>query len=69
VREARLADRITHLAGNAVTANWPGGHDVILMSYVWSAVGEADIVVLAKRAAAALRPGSLLLVHDFMVDN
>jgi len=57
-REAGLADRITNLAGNAVTADWPGGHDVILMSYVWSAVGEVDVAVLAKRAAAALRRGA-----------
>ena len=69
VREAALADRITNLAGNAVAVDWPGGHDVILMSYVWSAVGEADIAVLAKRAAAALPPGGLLLIHDFMVDD
>jgi 2-hydroxy-4-(methylsulfanyl)butanoate S-methyltransferase len=68
-REAGLADRITNLAGNAATVDWPGGHDVILMSYVWSAVGEADIAVLARRAVAALPPGGLLLVHDFMVDN
>ncbi len=69
VREAGLADRITHLAGNAVTVDWPAGHDVVLMSYVWSAVGETDIAVLAKRAVAALPPGGLLLVHDFMVDD
>jgi ubiquinone/menaquinone biosynthesis C-methylase UbiE len=68
-REAGLADRITNLAGNAVAVDWPGGHDVILMSYVWSAVGEADIAILARRAVAALPPGGLLLVHDFMVDN
>lgn len=39
------------------------------MSYVWSAVGEADIAVLAQRAAAALSSGGLLLIHDFMVDD
>src|SRR5271166_4304972 len=69
VREAGLADRIGNLAGNAVTTDWPEGHDVVLLSYVWSAVGEADIEVLAKRAAAALPTGGLLLVHDFMVDD
>jgi hypothetical protein len=68
-RAAGLADRIAHLAGNAVAVDWPGGHDVILMSYVWSAVGEADIAILAKRAVAALPPAGLLLVHDFMVDD
>ncbi len=68
-REAGLADRIAHVAGNAIRVDWPEGHDVVLMSYVWSAVGEADIAVLAKRAAAALPPGGLALIHDFMVDD
>ncbi len=68
-REAGLADRIANLAGNAIAIDWPEGHDVVLMSYIWSAVGEADIAILAKRAAAALPPGGLLLLHDFMVDD
>jgi hypothetical protein len=68
-REAGLADRIAHLAGNAITVDWPMGHDVVLMSYVWSAVGEADVAVLAKRAADALPPGGLALIHDFVVDD
>ena len=68
-REAGLADRITHIAGNAITTDWPVGHDVVLMSYVWSAIGEEDIAVLARRTAAALPSGGLVLVHDFMVDD
>jgi ubiquinone/menaquinone biosynthesis C-methylase UbiE len=67
--EAGLAERIRHVAGNAIKIDWPTEHDVVLMSYVWSAVGEADIAVLAKRAADALPPGGLALVHDFMVDD
>ena len=39
------------------------------MSYIWSAVGEADLAILAKRAADALPPGGLVLIHDFMVDD
>jgi hypothetical protein len=68
-REAGLADRIAHLAGNAITTDWPSGQDVILMSYLWSAVGAGDLAILAKRAANALEVGGLVLVHDFMVDN
>ena len=67
--EARLTGRVAHLAGNAVATEWPAGHDVVLMSYVWSAVGRADIAVLARRAFDALPFGGLVLVHDFMVDN
>jgi 2-hydroxy-4-(methylsulfanyl)butanoate S-methyltransferase len=68
-REAGLSDRIAHVGGNAIKVEWPKGHDVVLMSYVWSAVGEADIAVLAKRAADALPPGGLALIHDFVVDE
>lgn len=39
------------------------------MSYVWSAVGANDIRMLARRAFEALKPGGLVLVHDFMVDD
>ena len=69
VKEAGFAARIEHVAGSAITTDWPAGHDVILMSYLWSAVGENDMAVLARRATDALPPGGLVLVHDFMVDN
>jgi 2-hydroxy-4-(methylsulfanyl)butanoate S-methyltransferase len=68
-REAGFSARIAHLAGNAVATDWPAGHDVVLMSYLWSAVGAGDLPVLARRAADALPVGGLVLVHDFMVDN
>jgi hypothetical protein len=68
-REVGLTLRVVHLAGDAVTTEWPGGHDVVLMSYVWRAVGGADISVLARRAFEALHSGGLVLVHDFMVDD
>jgi SAM-dependent methyltransferase len=67
--EAGMADRVSHLPGNALTTPWPKGQDVVLMSYVWSAVGGNDIRALAGRAFEALKPGGVVLVHDFMVDD
>jgi 2-hydroxy-4-(methylsulfanyl)butanoate S-methyltransferase len=67
--EAGLSDRVAHVEGNAITTEWPGEQDVVLMSYIWSAVGGDDIPTLARRAFTALRPGGLVLVHDFMVDD
>jgi hypothetical protein len=67
--EAGLVDRIANVAGNAIVTEWPTGHDVILMSYVWSAIGADDIGILARRAVDALPTGGLVLVHDFMVDD
>ena len=66
---AGMSDRVTHVQGNAITTEWPGQQDVILMSYVWSAIGGNDIKTLAGRAFEALQPGGLVLVHDFMVND
>lgn len=67
--EAGLSGRIEHLGGNAITTAWPEGQNAVLMSYVWSAVGAADIPVLARRAFGALSSGGTVLIHDFMVDD
>jgi len=67
--DAGLSERIDHVPGNAITTEWPGGQDAVLMSYLWSAVGGDDIRILARRAFDALNPGGLVLVHDFMVDD
>jgi hypothetical protein len=53
-QEAGLGARIAHLGGNAITTAWPTGHDVVLMSYLWSAVGDDDVRILAQRAIDAL---------------
>jgi ubiquinone/menaquinone biosynthesis C-methylase UbiE len=66
---AGLRDRVRHVAENAITTDWSAEQDVVLMSYLWSAVGGNDIKELARRAYESLRPGGLGLVHDFMVDD
>jgi len=67
IEDAGLQDRVTLLAGNALDTAWPDDNDIVLMSYLLSAVGSADIDSLFEHAFAALRPGGHLVVHDFMV--
>ena len=70
VREAGLTDRIALMGGDALqSAAWPRGQDVVLMSYLISAVGGGDIPPLLQRARAALAPGGRVIVHDFMLDE
>jgi len=69
IGEAGLADRITYHSGDALTTEWPEGPDVILMSYLVSAVAEEKATKLLARAFQALKPGGVLLVHDFMVED
>jgi 2-hydroxy-4-(methylsulfanyl)butanoate S-methyltransferase len=66
---AGLTDRVTLLAADAVRDPWPGGQDVVLMSYLLSALGDAEIDVVLAKAHACLRPGGLLVVHDFVLHD
>jgi 2-hydroxy-4-(methylsulfanyl)butanoate S-methyltransferase len=68
VEEAGLADRVEFLSGNALEREWPAGQDAVLMSYLLSAVGASEIELLMERARQALKPGGLLILHDFMLD-
>jgi ubiquinone/menaquinone biosynthesis C-methylase UbiE len=67
--QAGMSDRVAFVQGNAITTAWPDNQDVVLMSYVWSAIGGNDIRTLCRRAFEALKPGGQVLVHDFMVDD
>ena len=69
VADAGLSQRIELVGGNALDTDWPGHQDVVLMSYLLSAVKEDDIPALAARSYRSLRPGGLLIVHDFMLDD
>ena len=66
---AGLADRISLLPGDATGADWPGGQDVMLMSYLLSALDADQIDLVLARAAASLNPGGRLVVHDFALDD
>lgn len=68
-KDAGLESRIATLAGNALHVDWPTHQDAVLMSYVWSAVGQGDLDKFAERAYEALVPGGRVLVHDFMVND
>lgn len=66
---AGLTDRVTLLAADAVRDPWPPEQDVVLMSYLLSALGDAEIDVVLAKARTCLRPGGQLVVHDFMLHD
>lgn len=67
IEAAQLSSRIALIGGDALETTWPKTQDVVLMSYLLSAVGEREIPVLIDRAWEALRPGGHLVLHDFML--
>jgi 2-hydroxy-4-(methylsulfanyl)butanoate S-methyltransferase len=69
VAQANLADRISFIRSDAQEQSWPSEQDVVLMSYLLSAVSEQSIPVLLRKAWSSLRSGGRLLIHDFMLDD
>ena len=69
VAEAGLDDRVEFVGGNAITGEWPHEHDAVLMSFLFSAVGQDALPVLLEKAHGVLPAGGALIVHDFMVED
>ncbi|MCH7585215.1 MAG: methyltransferase [Acidobacteria bacterium] len=69
VDEAGLGDRVAYREADATAGEWPQGHDVVLMSYLLSAVSAGAIEDLLGRAYISLPAGGMVVVHDFMVDD
>src|SRR4051794_7951562 len=66
---AGLGERIVLLPGDATREPLPGDQDVVLMSYLVSALCADDVDGVLARAHASLRPGGLLVVHDFLLHD
>ena len=69
VAASGVAQQIACIPGDALTVQWPQHQDVILMSYLLSAVSQRAIRHLIEQAYGSLRPGGMLLLHDFMVEE
>jgi hypothetical protein len=58
------ADRVSVVAGDMFTGDWPVGCDVHLISNVLHDWDEPLVKQLLARSRAALPPGGLLVIHD-----
>ena len=64
-QEAHLEDRVTTVGGNAMQ-QWPDvGADVVLMSYLLSALHKNDTQLMLRKAWDALPPGSTSYAYNY----
>ncbi len=62
-----MGDRITHQPGNILTDALPEStYDLILMSSVAHHFTEEQNILVAKKAAQALRPGGVFIINEFI---
>ena len=64
-----LAPRIDFQAGDYLADPIPGTYDVAWLSHILHAEGPADCARLLKKVHAALAPGGLILIHDFLLNE
>ena len=64
-----LAGRIAFAAGNYLKEAIPGVYDVVLLSHILHAEGPDESRKLVCKAASALQPGGLIIIHEFILDD
>jgi hypothetical protein len=64
-----MEERIAFTPGNFLIDDLPGDFDVAWLSHILHGEGPDDCRRILKKAAASLRTGGLLLVHEFIVDD
>jgi SAM-dependent methyltransferase len=64
-----VGDRVLFRAGDYLNEEIPGSYDVAWLSQILHGEGPDACVSIIRKAAKALVPGGLILVHDFILDN
>jgi len=68
VQRFGLGERISFAAGDFIDEKLPGGFDVAWLSHILHSEGPGGCAQLLANAVAALEPGGLLLVQEFILD-
>ena len=69
IRQFGLQERISFVAGDFQTDALPGCYDVAWLSHVLHGEGQAGCANMLTKAVAALEPGGLLLVQEFILND
>lgn len=64
-----LGERITFEPGNYLKEDIDGCYDVIWLSHILHAEGVQACEALVEKAANLIRPGGIMLVHDFILND
>ena len=65
----KLADRIDFMDGNYLEDPVEGHYDVAWLSHILHGEGPDDCRMIIKKAVAALEPGGMIIIHEFILNN
>ncbi len=64
-----LGDRIRFFGGDFMSEGVPGRYDVAWLSHILHGTGPEGCAVIMEKAVAALEPGGLILIQEFILDD
>jgi hypothetical protein len=64
-----LTDRIEFMDGNYLDEDIEGSYDVAWLSQILHGEGPDECRMIVNKAVAALEPGGLIMIHEFVLDN
>jgi len=69
VNKFGLKDRIDFISGDYLIDPITGSYDVAWLSHILHGEGPDDCQQIINKTFAALKPGGMILIHDFILDN
>jgi predicted O-methyltransferase YrrM len=64
-----LADRINFVDGNFLEDPIPGAYDTAWLSQILHGEGPQDCQIIIQKTVSALKPGGLILIHEFILND
>jgi len=68
-KSANMCERIDFIGGDFNQTAFPESYDLVWMSHILHGESAANCRTLVRKAAAALKPDGLLIIHEFILDN
>jgi SAM-dependent methyltransferase len=69
IQRFELSDRIDFQAGNYLKDEIKGNYDAAWLSHILHAEGPDVCRQIIQKAAAALEPGGIIIIHEFILNN
>ena len=69
IRQFELSERISFQPGNYLEDNIGEGYDVAWLSHILHGEGRQACTQLIQKTVTALKPGGMIIIHEFILDN
>jgi SAM-dependent methyltransferase len=69
IKQFNLTDRIRFMEGNYLKDEIEGSYDVAWLSHILHGEGPEGCQKIIQNALAALEPGGLIIIHDFILND